>query len=143
MRKEVNIAKYFKSEKFQELYNYDGSLGAVYSKEKTTFIIWAPTAEAVSVIFYGKESYNTELEPLVNRMMSKSINGTWILEVDEDLNGEYYNYLVNIDGKEDEVVDPYAKAVGVNGKKSMVVDLEKTNPENWDKDKKQIGRAHV
>lgn len=29
----------------------------------------------------------------------------------------------------------YAQAVGVNGKRAMVLDLETTNPENWDSDK--------
>jgi len=35
----------------------------------------------------------------------------------------------------DEVPDPYAKAVGTNGKRAMVVDLKKTDPTNWAQDK--------
>ena len=34
-----------------------------------------------------------------------------------------------------ETVDIYAKAVGVNGNRGMIVDLASTNPTDWDKDK--------
>lgn len=44
---------------------------------------------------------------------------------------DYYNYLVTIDDIENEVVDLYAKAVGVNDDRGMVVDLESTNPDGW------------
>ena len=68
--------------------------------------------------------------------MSKGINGTWITELNGDFNGEYYNYLIDINGKVNEVVDPYAKAVGVNGNRGMVIDLDSTNPEGWENDTK-------
>ena len=68
--------------------------------------------------------------------MSKGINGTWIVEINGDFNGQFYNYLININGKISEVVDPYAKAVGVNGNRGMVIDLNTTNPEGWEKDTK-------
>ena len=35
-----------------------------------------------------------------------------------------------------EAVDPYARAVGVNGNRSMVIDLSSTNPEGWENDKR-------
>ena len=68
--------------------------------------------------------------------MTKGENGTWILDVNGDLNGTYYTYLVTNNGVEKEVTDPYAKAVGVNGNRAMVVDLESTNPEGWENDVK-------
>mgnify|MGYP002508945272 CR=1 FL=1 len=46
----------------------------------------------------------------------------------------YYTYLVNVNGTEQETNDPYGKATGVNGKRSMVVNLEKTNPEGFEDD---------
>ena len=64
--------------------------------------------------------------------------GIWEIEIGGNLDGEFYNYLVNIDGKEHEVVDPYAKAVGVNGKRGMIIDLNKTNPDGWENHKKPI-----
>lgn len=35
-----------------------------------------------------------------------------------------------------ETPDPYAKAVGVNGMRAMVVDLKKTNPDGWENDRR-------
>lgn len=121
---------------FERLYNYDGELGVVYSNEKSKFILWAPTAEKVDLVLYGDDGYDYNCKPVQTYNMNKGINGTWIIEINEELNGQYYNYLVTIDGKVNEVVDPYAKAVGVNGKRGMVIDLDTTNPEGWEEDKK-------
>ena len=38
-------------------------------------------------------------------------------------------------GDPQETCDIYAKAVGVNGNRAMVVDLDSTDPDGWDKDK--------
>ncbi|MGL4773388.1 MAG: type I pullulanase, partial [Clostridium sp.] len=104
---------------------YDGALGAIYNKEKTTFVLWAPTADNVYVKLYSRDS-------LVN--MAKGNNGEWSVVVEGDLENEFYNYIVEIDGKENVVVDPYAYAVGVNGTKGMVVDLALTNPDGFEND---------
>ena len=34
---------------FDKIYGYDGDLGAIYSKDKCKFILWAPTAENVQL----------------------------------------------------------------------------------------------
>lgn len=68
--------------------------------------------------------------------MTKGDRGIWTTEKSGDLNGEYYTYLVTTDGIENEVTDPYAKAVGVNGNRAMVLDMETTNPEGWENDAK-------
>ncbi|MBW6409326.1 type I pullulanase [Clostridium weizhouense] len=109
--------------------NYKDKLGAIYSTHKTQFILWAPTSTQVKVILY----YNNITE-IIN--MEKEEMGIWCIEVEGDLNGVYYNYIVTNNGIEKEVVDPYAKAVGVNGNRGMVVDLEATNPVGWDHDTK-------
>ena len=118
------------SDKFNNLYEYKGELGALYSKDKTKFVLWAPTATNVDLVLFNKDSHDTKI-PMV-----KGEKGTWNIEVAGDLNGTYYNYFVTVDGNINEVVDPYAKAVGVNGLKSMVVDLKSTDPVGWDNDKK-------
>lgn len=136
MREVLDVAKYFESDYFQDLYNFNGELGAIYTKDKTRFVLWAPTAEAVKIAFYGRDPYDYKCEAKVIRDMEKDIKGTWSIEVNGDLNGEFYNYIVNINKEENELVDPYAKAVGVNGNRSMVLNLEDTNPEEWNSDKK-------
>lgn len=121
---------------FEKLYNYDGELGVIYSQDKSKFILWAPTAEDVKLVLYGNDGYDYNCEAKQSYDMKKGKNGTWIIEINEDLNGYYYNYLVKVEGKVNEVVDPYARAVGVNGNRGMVIDLKTTNPKGWETDKK-------
>ena len=71
--------------------------------------------------------------------MKKDLNGTWSAKVPGDIKGKFYVFKVQINGKWlNEVPDPYAKAVGVNGKRAMVVDLKETNPAGWEKDKSPV-----
>lgn len=123
----------FDTKEFENKYKYEGKLGALYSKDKTKFVLWAPTADYVKIAFYGNDPYDNEV---CNKTleMNKEDKGIWSLEVEEDLNGQFYNYIIKVEGYENIAVDPYAKAVGVNGNKGMVIDLESTNPVGWDKD---------
>ena len=116
--------------------NYIGKLGAQYSKENTKFVLWAPNANNVRLALYGKNGKNYTNAPDEIVDMNRGEQGTWKIEIEKDLNGEYYNYLVTNSGNEREVVDPYAKAVGVNGNRGMVVDLKATDPVGFNKDKR-------
>lgn len=111
---------------------FGNDLGAVYTKEKTAFRLWAPTAEHVTICFYKSgdngEAFETE-------EMNPAENGTWTYVKTGDLDKTYYTYLVTVDGVTRETNDPYAKACGVNGVRSMVCDLEKTNPTDFKSDK--------
>ncbi len=112
---------------------YEGNdLGAVYSKEQTSFRLWAPTAETVSICFYANGDGGEAVE---TAEMEKSEGGTWLYVKSGDLHKLYYTYKVTVDGATQETNDPYAKAAGVNGRRSMVVNLEKTNPEGFAEDK--------
>ena len=66
--------------------------------------------------------------------MKKSANGTYVFEKQGDCNGIYYTYTVVNHGEEQEAVDPYTKAAGVNGQRGMVINLEKTNPQGFELD---------
>lgn len=126
----------YSTEEFEKEYSYDGNdLGAVWTKEATTFKVWAPTAESVSVNLYkeGKKEGNDKLETL---SMEKGEKGVWSLKKKGDLNGVYYTYTVKADGTEQEACDPYAKAAGVNGDRAMVIDLASASPEGWESDKR-------
>ncbi|NLK95573.1 MAG: type I pullulanase [Clostridiales bacterium] len=134
--KELTLGKIYDSEDFSKLFTYNGELCSVYSKEKTKFILWAPTAKDVKLALYGTDgkSYNSSPTDIIN--MTKGENGTWLVEVPGDLNGVYYNYKVEVNGSINEVTDPYAKALGVNGNRGMVIDLSSTNPVGWEVVKK-------
>ena len=110
------------TKEFDEKYKYDGDLGSIYTKNSTRFILWTPVADKVELL----------LEDRVYDMV-RGEKGQWIVEIEGDLDGKFYNYIIN--GK-DKIVDPYAKAVSVNGTRAMVVDLNSTNPKGWNKDKK-------
>ena len=117
---------------FDELYKYEDELGTIYNNRKTTFKIWAPLADSVEVIFYGKDGYDYRSDAKEVIKMKYEEKGVWKLEVKGDLNGEFYNYIIKRSGVSKEVIDPYAKAVGVNGERGMVIDLNQTNPIGWD-----------
>ena len=127
------------NEIYGKLDNYDGKLGALYSKEETRFILWAPLAQDVKLALYNRDGldFESNIQKTVS-MRFEEDDGIWHVTIKGDLSGIYYNYLVTNDDVESEVVDPYAKAVGVNGKRAMVVDLEATNPEGWKDDVKPV-----
>ena len=135
--KEYNVVMpdIFSTEAFEEAYTYEANdLGAVWSAEKTVFRVWAPTATAVKVNLYksGVDGTDDLIEQLE---MTADVNGTWVAEKEGDLNGTFYTYTVDVAGATNEAADPYARAAGVNGKRSMVIDLDSTDPEGWENDK--------
>lgn len=128
----VSMEKILGSAYFDDELAYNGDdLGAVYTKDKTVFKIWAPTASEVSLNLYEQGDGNNLLETVP---MTAGERGTWTCEKQGDLNGVYYTYSVTIGNKTNETVDLYARTTGVNGDRGMVVDLEATNPEGFEND---------
>lgn len=122
------------NDEFDKKYGYNGNLGVIYSKDNCKFILWAPTAKEVQLVLYGNNGYEYNCKPTDIYTMNKGVKGTWEIELSGNFNGYYYNYLVNVNGEINEVVDPYAKAVGVNGNRGMIIDLSITNPNGWEND---------
>lgn len=111
---------------------YTGNdLGAVYSPKMTRFKVWAPEAESVRLNLYKQGEGDNLIE---QHIMKKSANGTYVFEKQGDCNGIYYTYTVVNHGEEQEAVDPYTKAAGVNGQRGMVINLAKTNPQGFELD---------
>jgi len=112
---------------------YNGSLGVSYSHKKTTFKVWAPMAAEVKLRLYDAGEGGA---PIKEVDLKKKANGLWDASIPEDLKNKYYTFHVLNDGKWSlEVPDIYAKAVGVNGHRGMIVDLGSTDPAGWSKDK--------
>lgn len=131
---DVTVPSYFSTQAFEDEYTYEGDdLGATWTKDSTTFKVWAPTAKKVTVNTYKSGLKGTD-DLIKSYEMKAEDKGVWSVKVDEDLNGVYYLYEVDFGTSKVEACDPYAKAVGVNGDRAMVIDLESTNPEEWDKD---------
>lgn len=131
-------------------YAYSGDdLGATYSPESTTFKVWSPTATAISLNLYKTGSDEEEgagkisTTELTKVMDGGDWTGVWSVTVDGDLKNVYYTYTITTTttttiGSEEtttkETQDVYSKATGVNGARSMVVDMADTNPEGWEND---------
>lgn len=125
---------------------YDGDdLGATYTPEATTWKVWSPAATAVQLKLYKTGTDRENGAGVIGTYpLAKSSNfaadGVWELKLTGDYKNVYYTYLVTAAGTDGTVVtnetqDIYSQAVGANGDRSMVVDLDSTDPEGWEDDK--------
>lgn len=132
-RKAIVPTGVFDTEEFIRDYTYDGDdLGAVIHGSATTFKVWAPTASKVVLNLYSAGNGGDVID---NVEMTKTDRGVWSYTREACGHGTYYTYTVTTAVGTQEATDPYAKAAGVNGNRSMVVDLSKTDPTGWSKDK--------
>ncbi|MFU1798709.1 type I pullulanase [Paenibacillus azoreducens] len=120
---------------FDSHFAYEGDdLGVHYTPEATTFRLWAPTASEAKVLLYPDwmSTFAEEME------MKRDQGGTWTFHLEGDNKGIGYTYKVKVGEQWNEAVDPYAKAVGVNGDRGAIVDLAETNPDYWTDDKPSL-----
>ena len=127
----ISLKNRFDSPEFEQQFHCDVPLGASCSPEGTSFRLWAPTAEAVSLRLYdnGTDGHAAQVIP-----MKAGGRGLWSYDTRRDLHGTYYRYEVTVDGISKKTADPYARSCGINGKRSMVLDLRRTDPEGWQQD---------
>ncbi|MFW6266167.1 MAG: type I pullulanase [Halanaerobiales bacterium] len=129
-----NIA--FKYDDFytRDDFYYDGNdLGVLVKEGKTSFKIWSPVAEKVSILIFASEE-NVYPDKMIK--LNKEREALWSRVIEKDLSGNYYLFELKYDDKCFRVIDPYARAVGTNSNMGYIVDLGKTNPENWENDKR-------
>ncbi len=130
----TGFGQYFNVEKYP-VYK-GGDLGLTYTTSASHFRIWSPTAEKAEIILYGSSLGN---DKKATYLMQKGENGTWKISLPGNLKGTYYVFRIQTQGKWlAEVPDPYAKAVGTNGRRAVVVDLKETNPLEWETDKAPV-----
>ena len=110
-----------------------GSLnGMEYSPMETRFSLWSPMAEEVVVSMYES---GHEGGAYLSVPMRKEEDGTWKVSIKKFLHGQFYTFNVKVDGKWlGDTPGIMAKAVGVNGKRAAILDLQTTNPEGWETD---------
>lgn len=133
----LEYKKLYDSEQFKEnCLCVRDDFGAIYSREKTVFHVWAPTAQDIKLLLYYTGTDEEEGAGLKASIgMERIGGGMWEAEVEGDQHGVYYTYRVMQEGHIKECIDIYAKACGANGKRGMVVDLERTDPEGFEKDR--------
>ena len=110
---------------------YTGPLGPDYTPGGTCLRLWAPTAEAVTVTLYHKGDGGAVLG---THTLVRGAHGVWSVWLPGEQHGRYYTFAVTVDGVTRETGDPYARAAGVNGVRSMIVDLARTAPSGWERD---------
>ncbi len=128
-------------------YAYSGTLGAIYTPSQTEFKVWAPTASKVVLNLYATGSDEEEgaaslgTYEMAKLLDGEKFTGVWNVTVEGDLKNVYYTYSVTspdriVNGVETtrETQDVYSYAIGVNSARSMVVDLDSTDPQGWEND---------
>lgn len=124
---DVKIGQVVRTKAFDRLFFYDkDDLGVTFKKEFTQFKLWAPTATNVEIIL-EEQNKRSVFE------LDREGTGVWKVIINKNIEGATYLYRVCVDQNWREAVDPYAKAVTLNGEKGVVVDLSNTNPTGWSK----------
>ena len=130
---------FYLSSSFSSKYDYNGRLGAFADSDGTKFALWSPCALKVSLRLFthgSKEEDGTdEDKPIIVYQMQYGRNGVFTLHTRKNLSGTYYDFEIEHEDGTVITPDPYAKACGVNGKRSMVIDLRTTDPDGWAEDK--------
>ena len=108
----------------------------LYSSSKTQFAFWSDQAEEMEVLIYdegqGDEVQCTKVVPL-----TKGADNFWKAKVKGDLAGKFYTVRSFQNGEwGQESPGIFAKAVSVNGRRAAIIDLKKTEPEGWAKDRR-------
>ena len=123
----------YESADFKNNYYYSGNdLGARCMVGLTTIKLWSPVADEVTINFYKDGEPSTK--PYWTSPMTRGKNGVWEWQIHESLNGTYYDYSIRIDDSIAKTNDPYSVATGVNGIRSMIIDLDETDPIGWSED---------
>ena len=128
----IQQKEWFDSAEFEQAYHSDAALGAFCGAQGTVFRLWSPTAEAVTLSLYAA---GHGCEALRAVPMQRAERGVWVYDCAENLDGTYYDYVVTVDGESRRTADPYARACGLNGQRSLVLDLRRTDPAGWQRDK--------
>lgn len=131
----IHLSELYRTPSFNEQYSYSGKLGAIYTKEKTTFRVWSPVSRKIILKIYecGTPSFVSRRKgndkTLYEVSMDRKEQGVFETTIAGNLEGKYYTYEVyNATYNKKEIVDPYAFSTGVNGQRGMIVDFSKTNP---------------
>ena len=124
--------KLYDSKAFEMQFHTDAPLGALWTPQSTSFFLWAPTARKVTLFLYDD---GTDGESFLMIDLVRGERGVWQTEVEGNLDGRYYDYTVtDSEGVTRHTADPWARACGRDGIRSMVIDLSRTDPIGWAQD---------
>ena len=115
-------------------------LGVTLGAQTCHFKVWSPLAVQMELLLYPPLTGGSpEEEPNQRKQqalpMQKKEQGIWVMELEGDLSSYRYMYKPTFeDGHSTTAVDPYARAVTMNGEMGVIVRLEQTHPKGWSED---------
>ncbi|MFZ4507320.1 MAG: type I pullulanase [Fimbriimonas sp.] len=102
-------------------------LGSRWTPESTTFRVWSPISSKTDLLLFKTATGQlTSTVPMV-----RSANGTWAAKVKGNLHGVFYLYRFSSYGETRTATDINCFSASPDSKRSMVINLAKTNPKEW------------
>ncbi|MBB6049767.1 type I pullulanase [Armatimonas rosea] len=112
------------------LFHYaGGDLGAHWSRTQTTFTLWSPVAEQVTLVLGEKR-----------HALKRGTAGVWRVTVPGDWHGTPYHYELRSYGQSRRAADIYGVAATADSARSVVADLSRTNPPGWPAPRPFVGK---
>ncbi|MFW6382051.1 MAG: type I pullulanase [Bacillota bacterium] len=119
---------FINADNVHDYFSYGIKVGLDYTYIK----LWVKDADGVVVNL----SYNDDNVVFSQLELEEKEKNIWIKSISESLDGVYYWLEIERDGEIVETLDPWVKAVGTNSERGIIVNLDKTDPEEWNKDKR-------
>lgn len=107
-------------------------LGMTYHEGTYTFKVWSPLAKEVHLNVY--KTGDIQEDTFIKQYPMAQTNNVWTIDLTEEMDGLFYTYSFDHNGWETEAPDLYSKAVGINGDRTAIVDLDETDPDGWEND---------
>ncbi len=98
-----------------------------YSPKQTTFKLNAPKKPTLRIYEAGRGG---KVEKKIK--MKQTSENVWQTTISGDLKGKFYTFDIG----RGETPGVFAKAVGINGKRGAIVDMQTTNPSGWNSDRR-------
>lgn len=98
-----------------------------YSPKQTTFKLNAPKKPTLRIYEAGRGG---KVEKKIK--MKQTSENVWETTISGDLKGKFYTFDIG----RGETPGVFAKAVGINGKRGAIVDMQTTNPSGWSSDRR-------
>lgn len=98
-----------------------------YSPKQTTFKLNAPKKPTLRIYEAGRGG---KVEKKIK--MKQTSENVWETTISGDLKGKFYTFDIG----RGETPGVFAKAVGINGKRGAIVDMQTTNPSGWSNDRR-------
>ncbi|MDP4090068.1 MAG: type I pullulanase [Bacillota bacterium] len=125
----INYYPLYSTDEFNLRYYTDEELGIQYTREHTLFKLWSPAASYVNLLLYESGDPDSPEKPRKFKLQEKS--GLWEVRVRGNLKGYFYTFELKVYDDVHEIVDPYARACGINGLRGAVIDLKETDPPGY------------